>query len=135
MMTNVTVDDVGEIIARLKVFTEHMSVFNEEDNLTVSAAYMASEQTIFVLISSTAFSLLYRVMMTNTKKVNMALTFEQIITIKSANSLHIVNKKQLCAVSNTSIIIFQRDPTECNDMRNYFIPEKCTENQCKRLVG
>jgi hypothetical protein len=42
-MTNVTVDDVGQIVARLKVFTEHMSVFSEEDNLTVSAAYMASD--------------------------------------------------------------------------------------------
>jgi len=105
-MTNVFVENVGQLVARLNVFTQHMSVFNEGDNLTVSAAYMASEQTIFVLVSSSAFSLLYRVLMSQTKKINMALTFEQIVTIKSANSLYIVNNKQLCAVSNTNIIIF-----------------------------
>lgn len=92
VMTNVSVDDVGQQVARLKVFTQPMSVFTEEDNLTVSACYYAAEQTIFVLISSTAFSLLYRVDIAGNKKTNMALSFEQIVTIKSATSLHVVNK-------------------------------------------
>ncbi len=85
-MTNVTVDDVGQILARMKVFTAPMSVFNEEDNLTVSAALISAEDTIFVLISNTAFSLLYRVNLNLNKKINMALHFEQIVTIRSANS-------------------------------------------------
>lgn len=133
-MTNVTVDDVGQVLARMKVFTAPMSVFNEEDNLTVSAALISAEDTIFVLISNTAFSLLYRVNLNLNKKINMALHFEQIVTIRSANSLFVINKKQLCAVSNTSIVIFQRDPNECDDMKNFFT-DQCSGNQCKRLVG
>jgi hypothetical protein len=58
----------------------------------VSACYLGVEQIVYVLISNTAFSLLYRVDLGGNKKTNMALSFEQIVTIKSANSLHYVNK-------------------------------------------
>lgn len=127
VMANVSVEDVGQLVARLKVFTTPMSVFSEDDNLTVSACYLGAEQIIYVLISNTAFSLLYRVEIAGNKKTNMALNFEQIITIKSATSLHYVNKNQLLAVSNTNVVLFQRDPTECDDMKVYFT-DQCSSN-------
>jgi len=83
-MSDVQAEDVGKIIARLKVFTEPISVFTDEDNLTVSACHIKGDKVIYVLVSSTQFSLLYRVDMTIRAKQNMEITFEQIVTIKSA---------------------------------------------------
>lgn len=105
-MNNVAVEDVGKLVARLKVFQTPISVFSRDENLTVSACYLGAEQIIYVLISNTAFSLLYRVDLEGNKKANMALNFEQIVTIKSANSLHVVNKSQMMAVSNTNVVLF-----------------------------
>jgi len=45
-----------------------------------------------------------------------------------------INPNQLCAISNTQAVIFNRDPTECKDLKWLFNP-KTKETQCKRLVG
>jgi hypothetical protein len=42
------------------------------------------------------------------------------VTIKQAFDLKQVSRTQLCAVSNTTIVIFRRDQDECSDMRHYF---------------
>jgi len=84
-----------------------------------------------VLISNTQFSLLYSASVAVPEKVedrlyqkgwgvvhkrNQSLDFEQVITIKSARDLLMINQSQLCAVSNTQIVIFNRDPEECKDL-------------------
>lgn len=65
---------------------------------------------------------------------DFAVKFEQLITIKNPKELLSINDKQLLAVSNTQVVIFRRDETECDDMAKYFDPDN-TELQNKRLVG
>ena len=54
------------------------------------------------------------------KKKAEELRFEQIVTIRQVKELLLINDRQLLAISNTECVIFQRDPTECYDMKHYF---------------
>lgn len=83
------------------------------------------------MIGNHSFSLLYRA---DLHDKNEDVKFEQIVTIKQVKELLLVNEKQLLAISNTQCVIFQRDPTECDDMKHLF-EEGSEEIQCKRLIG
>jgi hypothetical protein len=54
------------------------------------------------------------------KKKAEELRVEQIVTIRQVKELLLINDRQLLAISNTECVIFQRDPTECDDMKHYF---------------
>lgn len=66
-------------------------MFTYKDTLTISACYIAKDKTIYALVSSTQFALLYRVDLSYEYTRGTSLMFEQIITIRSATSLHEVS--------------------------------------------
>lgn len=66
------------------LFTEPISVITLDDEIAISATFNGDSNTVFACVSNTAMSLLFRVDMTISPKLNMGLKFEQIITIKSA---------------------------------------------------
>jgi hypothetical protein len=106
LMVNMEVQEVAEVVARFNVFTSPLSVFTESDVLTVSPCYAPNQEHVFVLICNSQFGLVYFAEIGNIKRENMAIDFEQIITIKQAKELVKINKTQLCAISNTQAVIF-----------------------------
>lgn len=82
-------EDVATEIARIKIFPESNPVFDTDDEMpTACGCFIKSENLIYVLASNSRFSLLFRVDTNRKLKDNMLINFEQIITIKSAMSLH-----------------------------------------------
>jgi hypothetical protein len=92
LMVNMEVQEVGEVIARFNVFTSPLSVFIESDILTVSPCYEEKLEHVYVLICNPQFGLLFFVDISSLKRENMAIDFEQIVTIKHAKELVKINK-------------------------------------------
>ena len=86
---------------------------------------------VYAVIGNQSFSCLFKA---DLQSKADDIRFEQIVTIKQVRELLVVNEKQLLAISNTQCVIFQRDPSECDDMQHLF-QEGSTEIQCKRLIG
>ena len=86
-----SVQDVSEVVGRLEVFTKPISVFTREDQLWASTCYDHENQQLYVLVSSTNLSLLYRVNLLLVKNLNMECRFQQIISLKSVRSLFMAN--------------------------------------------
>lgn len=59
LMVNMEVTDIAEVVARFNVFTTPLSVFTEDDLLTVSPYYVAEKDHVLVLICNSQFGLLY----------------------------------------------------------------------------
>jgi hypothetical protein len=90
-ITNMLVEEIAETLGRLKIKTEPNQIFSKTDKLNVSACYAQNEMTIYALVSSSQFSLLYRVDLSGETIGINSIMFEQIITIKSAKCLLNVN--------------------------------------------
>ena len=130
-MAGVDIAAVAQLIKKLSVFTKPISVFTQTDVLYSTSCYDASTSFVYTLVGNQAFALLFR---SDLNKLALNVQFEQIVTIKQVRELLVVNEKQLLAISNTQCVIFQRDPSECDDMQHLF-QEGSTEIQCKRLIG
>lgn len=84
---NIPILDVLEIVAKLDVFTNPISVFTREDILWASATFDPKGRIFYAIVSNPALTLLYNVNMNNEKKQNMKVRFSQIVTITSATNL------------------------------------------------
>jgi hypothetical protein len=116
-LAEIDIAQAANIIKTLNVFTKPVSIFREDEVLYAASCYESSTATVYTLVGNLAFSLLFR---SDLIKLAHAVKFEQIVTIKKAKELLLVNDKQLLAISNTQCVIFQRDSTECDDMQHLF---------------
>jgi hypothetical protein len=109
------------VVAKLQLFTEPISVFTREDEISVAACYSADQEMIYALATNDNLSLLYRVDLNASQLINQSgLHFEQIITITHATKLLMTNARQLVAASKTQLCVFSQDSSECDHLKPLF---------------
>jgi hypothetical protein len=128
----VDIISVAKVVKIFQVFTEPMSIFTRgDDTLTACACFVEAIQEIYFLIGNRSFSLLY---CASLREDDLEVALEQIVSIKQPKEVHIIHEKQILAISNTQALVFQRNPYECEDLKEFFTPG-CTKKQSKKLIG
>jgi len=125
-MGEINVDEVVEVVAVLKTEIDGVSVISKLSYAHTDACYDQNTGKIFIILATEQFCLFYKTSLEDLTQKEHEIDYSQVLTIREARKIMIVNSQQILIHSKYSLLVFRYM------IDNFDEDEK---SPCKLLVG